>query len=65
MLKVLALVILAVSASACGCLEEVTVISIGGCDAFGTCGVMTDKGPARVNMPVVGQKTTEFVECKK
>ena len=63
MIKPFALVV-SLLATGCGCLEEVTVLSIGGCDAFGTCGVMTDKGPARVNMPVVGQKVTEFVECK-
>lgn len=42
------------------------IVSVGGCDRYGSCGVMLENGNvAEVNKPVVGAKFVKYIKCDK
>ena len=38
------------------CLDRAAITELGSCNEYGICGVMTDKGKAMAQLPVVGEK---------
>lgn len=61
-------IILILSLTSCkirNCKEVYTeVLEVGGCDRFGSCGVMTIYGKANIYNPVKGE-IIEFIKCEE